>query len=268
VLRFAADRIICAPRKVHLQARRERVTTDISSGSPGLHKAPYAELPPQRSRLVPPGVPLPHVSWAVLTGAVEQGACWIARVAHLNSWRTRERGGFACAATAETSSIGQPGCHHARFGGAIERRQTAMRRGPALPNPARLHRLSTVSFWRAPSRNGYEAPCAFTVEILWLPAMSWSQGMFFADSSTNAAYWAQRQRELGADELVSPRERPKEGTTPAVVRPTSAAGSHPQLRLFGTGLPSRARCQRYATAGSAGRDFAQPCYQISSRRSS
>jgi hypothetical protein len=124
-------------------------------------------------------------------------------------------------------------------------RQTAMRRGPALPNPARLHRLSTVSFWRAPSRNGYGAPCAFTVDwrrstILWLPAMSWSQGMFFADSSTNAAYWAQRQRELGADEVMGPRERPKEGTTPAVKRPASAAGSHPQPRLFGTGLPSRA----------------------------
>ena len=28
VLRLAAARIICAPRKAHLQARRERVTTD------------------------------------------------------------------------------------------------------------------------------------------------------------------------------------------------------------------------------------------------
>ena len=51
--------------------------------------------------------------------------------------------------------------------------------------------------------------------------------------------WAQRQRDLGADELVGPRERPKEGTTPAVKRPASAAGSHPQPRLFGAGLPSR-----------------------------
>ena len=128
-----------------------------------------------------------------------------------------------------------------------------MRRGPALPNPARLHRLSTVSFWRAPSRNGYGAPCAFTVDwrrstILWLPAMSWSQGMFFADSSTNAAYWAQRQRELGADEVMGPRERPKEGTTPAVKRPASVAGSHPQPRLFGAGLPSRARDQATPTS--------------------
>jgi hypothetical protein len=98
-------------------------------------------------------------------------------------------------------------------------------------------------------RDGSDHPqgarCAFTVDwrrstILWLPAMSWSQGMFFADSSTNAAYWAQRQRQLGADELVGPRERPKEGTTPAVKRPTSVAGSHPQPRLFGAGLPSRA----------------------------
>ena len=40
-----------------------------------------------------------------------------------------------------------------------------------------------------------------------------------------------------AEEVVGPRERPKEGTTPVVKRPASAAGSHPQLRLFGAGLP-------------------------------
>ena len=68
------------------------------------------------------------------------------------------------------------------------------------------------------------------------------------------------RRHLGAcRHVVGPRERPKEGTTPAVERPTSAAGSHPQPRLFGAGLPPRTRCQRYATARSAGRDFAQPC---------
>jgi len=50
----------------------------------------------------------------------------------------------------------------------------------------------------------------------------------------------QLQRGLGADEVVGPRERPKEGTTPAVKRPASVAGSHPQPRLFGAGLPSRA----------------------------
>ena len=41
--------------------------------------------------------------------------------------------------------------------------------------------------------------------------------------------------------MVGPRERPKEGTTPAVNRPASVAGSHPQPRLFGAGLPPRAR---------------------------
>ncbi len=48
-------------------------------------------------------------------------------------------------------------------------------------------------------------------------------------------------RDLGADEVVGPRERPKEGTTSAVKRPVSVAGSHPQPQLFGSGLPSRAR---------------------------
>src|ERR1035441_3825019 len=43
------------------------------------------------------------------------------------------------------------------------------------------------------------------------------------------------------DEVMGPRERPKEGTTPAVKRPASVAGSHPQPRLFGAGLPSRAQ---------------------------
>jgi hypothetical protein len=51
---------------------------------------------------------------------------------------------------------------------------------------------------------------------------------------------AQLQRDLGADEVVGPREHPKEGTTPVVIRPTSVAGSHPQPRLFGAGLPPRA----------------------------
>ena len=121
----------------------------------------------------------------------------------------------------------------------------------APPSMTSLHRRSTGSFWRAVSRNGHGAPCAFTVDRrrstnLWPPARSSSHGMFFVDSSTNPAYWAQRQRDLGADELVGPRERPKEGTTPAVKRPTSAAGSHPLPRLFGEGLPPRTQNQPYA----------------------
>jgi hypothetical protein len=51
----------------------------------------------------------------------------------------------------------------------------------------------------------------------------------------------QAKRKLGADEVVGPRERPKEGTASVVKRPASAAGSHPQLRLFGVGLPPRAQ---------------------------
>ncbi len=48
---------------------------------------------------------------------------------------------------------------------------------------------------------------------------------------------------------MGPRERPKEGTTPVVERPTSAAGSHPLPRLFGAGLPPRTQEQRYAGLG-------------------
>ena len=50
---------------------------------------------------------------------------------------------------------------------------------------------------------------------------------------------AQLRRDLGADDIAGPRERPKEGTTPAVKRPTSATGSHPLPRLFGAGLSPR-----------------------------
>ena len=63
-----------------------------------------------------------------------------------------------------------------------------------------------------------------------------------------ARYLAQLRRDLGADEVMGPRERPKEGTTPAVKRPASVAGSHPQPRLFGAGLPSRARDQATPTS--------------------
>jgi hypothetical protein len=51
-----------------------------------------------------------------------------------------------------------------------------------------------------------------------------------------------------ADEVMGPRERPKEGTTSAVKRPASVAGSHPLLRLFGAGLPPRARNQATPTS--------------------
>ncbi len=51
-----------------------------------------------------------------------------------------------------------------------------------------------------------------------------------------------------ADEVMGPRERPKEGTTPAVKRPASVAGSHPLPRLFGAGLPPRARNQATPTS--------------------
>ncbi len=74
---------------------------------------------------------------------------------------------------------------------------------------------------------------------------AWQNGSCSGSRQTEPAevarYWAQPRRDLGADEVVGPRERPKEGTTPAVERPTSVAGSHPQPRLFGAGLPSRAR---------------------------
>ncbi len=51
------------------------------------------------------------------------------------------------------------------------------------------------------------------------------------------------RRELGArDDVMGPRERPKEGTTPVGQRPRPARPDlPPQLRLFGAGLPPRTR---------------------------
>ncbi len=67
-------------------------------------------------------------------GAPEQEACWVCQVAHLNIWRTRERGPVAAGCT-----------HCASFGGAIERPCRWEAKSPArrvtLPN-IRLRRAA------------------------------------------------------------------------------------------------------------------------------
>ena len=82
------------------------------------------------------------------------------------------------------------------------------------------------------------------------PAASCTCRFAFADAWTP----------LGADEVVGPRERPKEGTTPVVKRPTSAAGFftlNPGSSV--QGLPPRTRNQGYA-------DLARPERVLCRRR--
>ena len=68
-----------------------------------------------------------------------------------------------------------------------------------------------------------------------------------------------RRRESAHWHVMGPRERPKEGTTPVVERPTSAAGSHPQSRLFGAGLPPRTQANATPLVASSTGSFVQPC---------
>jgi hypothetical protein len=71
--------------------------TDISPRSVRLGEAPWPELEPQRfCGLVPPGVP--GRCRPFLTGAVEQGACWILASGTFEQLEDSRARGFACAA--------------------------------------------------------------------------------------------------------------------------------------------------------------------------
>ena len=111
---------------------------------------------------------------------------------------------------------------------------TAPPDGRALDRLARREGEPTASLSRSRAQRGLAQPTRRGAQL----------------AQARRARSHEKRRHLGARrQLTGPRERPKEGTTPAVKRPTSAAGSHPLPRLFGAGLPPRTQNQRYAGLG-------------------